>query len=92
MKFVRNDAGDVIAIDLNEYHFCKYCNKYITSKNFDYHNSGVKHNLNKKLNKKLKKRVQINNKIFTIEQEIPKPPNQTDQPIYLLKSNIQCNI
>jgi len=92
MKFIRNNRGDVIAIDMNCYHFCKYCNKYITSKNYDYHHSGVKHNLNKKLNKKFKKKIQLNNKIITIDSEIIQPPIEIDQPIYLLKSNIKCNI
>lgn len=84
--------GEKAVIDLNASHLCVYCNTYITSKNWEYHNSGVKHNLNVRTNKKHFRRVSLGNGKYENQIILPETENVSfDRPVFIRRSCIVNN-
>jgi len=84
--------GEKSVIDFNAAHLCVYCNTYIRSKNWEYHNSGVKHRLNVKSNKKHFRRVSLGNGVYENQIILPETENVSfDRPVFIRKSCIRNN-
>ena len=84
--------GEKSVIDFNAAHLCVYCNTYIRSKNWEYHNSGVKHRLNVRTNKKHFRRVSLGDGKYEKHIDLPDTENVSfDRPVFIRKSCIRNN-
>ena len=90
MKIFYNSIGQAVRYDLNDYHLCIFCNKYIKSKNIYYHNLGVKHNINVKQNKNHDRLQRTYNGMYEKIHVLPdKQEVIFNNPVFILKSCIK---
>ena len=90
MKVVKDTStGTILAVDLNDYHYCRWCNVYSTSRNYDMHRKSLKHQENKMLDKKYTKLIKKGKRIIEVDDIFPTPKVPNDKVIYILKSNIK---